>query len=176
MIFDVLIQQLSRRTARASCARFSGPYIGVWRDDSGQDPLMIFDTFIWLVPLPTPTDELKRVPTFSGAKALPVYPTEQAGQARASCARFSGPYIQVGTRFSASVVPHPHTTGLISQQPSARPLRLHHPSLDNLVNNHQRIRFCVCYLSSTHAKNDRHPRHFCDTLNKPKPYPMQIML
>jgi hypothetical protein len=56
-----------------------------------------------------PRTRLLLVPTFSRAKALPVYPAEQAGQARASCARFSGPSILVGTRFSASVV-FPYST------------------------------------------------------------------
>jgi hypothetical protein len=61
----------------------------------GTDQLMIFDFFI----------------------RQPVSRT-----AIASCARFSGPYIPVGTRFSASVVPRPDIGGLICQLPSAHPL------------------------------------------------------
>ncbi|HEX3642676.1 MAG TPA: hypothetical protein VHV10_15420 [Ktedonobacteraceae bacterium] len=57
-------------------------------------------------PRSAPTDALKRVRTLTRAKALGIWKLEAhlaSRTARASCARFSGLYIPVGTRFSASV-------------------------------------------------------------------------
>src|SRR5437588_3121804 len=56
------------------------------------------------------TDALKRVPTFTRAKALRVWMVEPSLASTGPYARFSGLYSPVGTRFSASVCNNaPHT-------------------------------------------------------------------
>jgi len=79
---------------------------------------------------PAPTDALKRVPTFSRAKALGVEVVEPILPSRtavASCVRFSGPY-NVVWRDDSGLDPlqrvrcfPPHIAGLFCQKPLSRP-------------------------------------------------------
>jgi len=91
-------------------------------------PVLLFfhNSNVIIIPAIFGECKLRGIPVFQGARSvfanedLLVPPTDKlmmfdlfirqplSRTAIASCARFSGPYMMVGTRFSASVAPHNH--------------------------------------------------------------------